>query len=225
MVDLASGFPCFEVVAVTADKTPDQARDPLEPALRKALGDLRSLDPYRVAARAGATVARTAQGLALTLPYYGRDLVLAWPSGEVLAAARPLFRAAHLVVLHYLICADGTPLADRWLSFRELPDGRVYDAAFRKRACVPLIARFGARPEALAAAAQALGGQRLTFGDASFMFPVLPRVRAAVVLYLGDDEFPADVGMLFDASLRHYLPIEDVAVLGGLLAAELLRAK
>lgn len=210
---------------MTADRTQNQARDPLEPALRKALGDLKSLDPYLVAARAGATVTRDAQGVALSLPYYGQELVLAWPSGEVLSSGRPVYRAAHLVVLHYLICADGTPLADRWLSFRELPDGRVYDAAFRKRACLPLVARFGAQPEALAAAAQALGGQRLTFGDSSYMFQVLPRVRAAVVLHLGDDELPADVTMLFDASLRHYLPIEDVAVLGGLLAAELLRAK
>ncbi len=210
---------------MTADRTQNQARDPLEPALRKALGELKSLDPYDVAARAGATVTRVAQGLALALPYYGQELVLAWPGGEVLSAVRPLYRAAHLVLLHYLICADGTPLADRWLSFRELPDGRVYDAAFRKRACQPLVARFGAQPEALVAAAQALGGQRLTFGDSSFMFQVLPRVRAAVVLHLGDDELPPDVSMLFDASLRHYLPIEDVAVLGGLLAAELLRAK
>lgn len=207
------------------DRVQRQVRNPLGPALDKALRELRSLDLYQVAARAGATVVQAEQGPALALPYYGRELVLAWPSGEVLAAARPLFPAAHLVLLHYLICADGTPLADRWLSFRELPDGRVYDAAFRKRACLPLVARFGVRPEALEAAAQALGGQRLTFGDSSFMFQVLPRVRAAVVVYAGDDEFPADANMLFDASLRHYLPIEDVAVLGGLLAAELVRAK
>lgn len=210
---------------MTSSRIGAQARNPLGPALAKALEELRALDPYEVAAKAGATVVQAGPTLALSLPYYGQELVLAWPSGEVLTTSRPLFAAAHLVVLHYLIAADGAPMADRWLSFRELPDGRVYDAAFRQRACEPLVARFGQRPEALAAAAQALGGERLVFGDASFMFRVLPRVRAAVVLYAGDDEFPPDVTMLFDASLRHYLPIEDVAVLGGLLAAELMRAK
>jgi len=210
---------------VTGSKVERQTRNPLGPALTKARNDLQTLDPYEVAARAGATVVHAAQTLALSLAYYRQELVLAWPTGEVLATARPLFAAAHLVVLHYLISADGAPMADRWVSFRELPDGRVYDAAFRQRACQPLAVRFGQRPEALASAAQALGGERLVWGDVSFMFQVLPRVRAAVVLHTGDEEFPPEVTMLFDASLRHYLPIEDVAVLGGLLAAELVRAR
>ena len=57
------------------------------------------------------------------------------------------------------------------------------------------------------------------------MFRVLPRVRVAAILHLGDDEFPAEASLLFDASVRHYLPIEDVAVLGGLVAGELIRAR
>ncbi len=31
--------------------------------------------------------------------------------------------------------------------------------------------------------------------------------------------------MLFDAAVRHYLPIEDVAVLGGVVAWELIKAR
>ncbi|HOG46143.1 MAG TPA: DUF3786 domain-containing protein [Anaerolineae bacterium] len=201
-----------------------RGRNALQPALDKARRDLQQLDLHAVAARSGARVVRQGDGEGLELSYWGQELRLAWPSGEVLSCARPLFPAAHLVVLHYLINADGAPLEDRWLAFRELPDGRVYDSAFRSRSCLPLAHAFGARPEAFAAAAQRLGGQRLTFGDVSFMFQVLPQVRVAVILYAGDDEFPADGNMLFDASLRHYLPIEDVAVLGGLVAAELLRA-
>ena len=57
------------------------------------------------------------------------------------------------------------------------------------------------------------------------MFQVLPRVRVATILYTQDDEFPADANVLFDASLRHYLPIEDAAVLGGMVAVALLRAR
>jgi hypothetical protein len=223
-VTVLFGFPDCEVTGVTAGRIDRRARNPLKPALDKARSDLQRLDIHEVAARSGASVVGVEQGLALALPYYGQELVLAWPSGEVLSAGRPLFPALHLVLLHYLICADGAPLADRWLSFRELPDGRVYDSAFRMRACAPLAQAFGERPEAFARAAQALAGQRLVFGDASFMFQVLPRVRVAVVLHLGDDEFPADANLLFDAALRHYLPIEDVAVLGGLVAADLVRA-
>jgi hypothetical protein len=68
-----------------------------------------------------------------------------------------------------------------------------------------------------------LRGESLSFGDASFLFRTLPRLWMAVVLYLADDEFPANANVLFDATASHYLPTEDLAVLGGLLAGRLIR--
>ncbi len=204
----------------------ERRRSHYQPALEKAQRDLQGLDARLVAARSGARVVEGPAGLALALRYWGQELVVDWPSGEMRVGGEPLSKEeARLLVLHYLITADGAPLADRWLSFRELPDGRVYDSAFRKRACLPLARVFGEQVEAFVAAAGRLGGERLVFGDASFMFHVLPRVRVAVVLHLGDDEFPAAANMLFDAALRHYLPIEDVAVLGGLVVGQLFRAR
>lgn len=203
-----------------------QNRNAYQVALDKARHDLERLDPYVVAARSGARVLSGAEGQAVALAYWGRELEVAWPAGEVrLAGGGAISTALRLVILHYLITADGAPLADRWLAFRELPDGRFYDAAFRKRACLPIARAFGQQPEGLRKAGQRLAGQPLMYGDVSFMFQVLPRVRVAVVLYGQDDEFPADANVLFDASLRHYLPIEDVAVLGGLVVGELLRAR
>ncbi len=210
---------------VTASGVDRSVRNPYQSALEKAQRDLQDLDPHGVAARSGARLVQRPEGVGLAVVHWGQELVVAWPTGEILAGEGSLLPAARLVVLHYLITADGAPLADRWLSFRDLPDGRVYDPAFRRRACLPLARAFGERPAAFVAAAGRLGGERLVFGDASFLFQVLPRVRVAVVLHVGDDEFPADVNMLFDAALRHYLPIEDVAVLGGLVAMELLRAQ
>ncbi len=210
---------------MAASQTEGVRRNPYQPALEKAQRDLQRLSVHGVAMRSGARVVQGAEGAGLALPYWGQELVVAWPGGEILAGEPRLQPPAHLVLLHYLINADGAPMADRWLSFRDLPDGRVYDPAFRKRACLPLARAFGGRPDAFAAAAQRLGGERLAFGDVSFMFQVLPRVRVAVLLHLGDDEFAADANVLFDGAVRHYLPIEDVAVLGGLVAAELLRAQ
>jgi hypothetical protein len=83
---------------------------------------------------------------------------------------------------------------------------------------------FGADLPAFEAAAQALGGEHLSFGDASFSFRLLPRVWLATVLNLADDEFPATANVLFDASASHYLPTEDLAVLGGILAGRLVKA-
>ena len=35
------------------------------------------------------------------------------------------------MILYYLSYADGTPLADRWIGYRELPDGTFYSQAFQ----------------------------------------------------------------------------------------------
>jgi hypothetical protein len=47
----------------------------------------------------------------------------------------------------------------------------------------------------------------------------------AVIFYAGDDEFPSAVSVLYDSSAGHYLPTEDLAVLGGLLVGSLLKAR
>jgi hypothetical protein len=52
---------------------------------------------------------------------------------------------------------------------------------------------------------------------------VLPLVWLAVVLNLSDEEFPANVNVLFDGAASHYLPTEDLAVLGGIVAGRLIK--
>ena len=43
----------------------------------------------------------------------------------------------------------------------------------------------------------------------------------SIILYRGDDEFPAKANILFDDAAEHYLPTEDLAVLGEILAENL----
>ena len=116
-----------------------ERRDPYQPAFAKARQDLARLDPLAVALASGAELRRGPQEQVIGLAYWGRALAVLWPAGVVRAVSgERLSAAVQLVVLHYLVTADGSRVADRWLSFRELPDGRVYDAAFRRRACLPL---------------------------------------------------------------------------------------
>jgi hypothetical protein len=159
--------------------------------------------------------------------FWGKDYVVQYPDISVKEAetGREPPIAIEILILHYLVNADGTPLADSWVSFRELPDGRVYDAAFRRRANLRLAQAFGSDLDGFVAAAEALGGIRLTYGDASFLFPMFSRLRLAAVLYLADEEFPASANVLFDAAADHYLPTEDLAVLGGMLAGRLIKAE
>ena len=206
-------------------RTPEETYGP---ALEKAVSDLQSLDPWLVALRSDAKYARLTDASGqIEVRFWAKDYIILYPEisvEEVETGQEPPI-AVNILILHYLINADGTPLADSWVAFRELPGGRVYDAAFRRRANLRLAQAFGSDLDGFVAAAAALGGVRLTYGDASFLFPMFPRLRLAAVLYLADEEFPASANVLFDAAASHYLPTEDLAVLGGMLAGRLIKAR
>jgi len=53
---------------------------------------------------------------------------------------------------------------------------------------------------------------------------VFPRVEAVVVLFKGDEEFPPEANILYKDDIVNFLPLEDVAVLSGLVAGRLKRA-
>jgi hypothetical protein len=150
---------------------------------------------------------------------------VSWPEGTIRRTGDELEAdiSVQLLLLHYLLTADGAVPADRWIAFRNLPGGLGYDAAFRGRASQRLARTFGSSPGSFETAARAMGGERLSFGDASFSFQALPRVWLAVVLNVADEEFPANANVLFDAAVSHYLPTEDLAVLGGILAGRLIK--
>ena len=205
-------------------RTPEEVYGP---ALEKAVSDLQSLDSWLAALRSDTKHTRLTEASSqIEVRFWGKDYIVRCPeiSVEELETGQQPPIAVKILILHYLINADGVPLADSWIAFRELPDGRVYDAAFRQRANLRLAQAFGSDLDGFIAAAETLGGTRLAYGDASFLFPMFPRLRLAAVLYLADEEFPASANVLFDAAASHYLPTEDLAVLGGMLAGRLIKS-
>lgn len=198
-------------------RTPEETYGP---ALAKARQALPQINPHEAAARAAVAYEKGV----FHVPYYGTLHCVQWPAGAVSRAAdgAQVDIATRILLLHYLLTADGTPLAADWIAFRSLPGGLGYDSAFQGRANLRLARAFGSSLRSFEAAAQSVSGERLSFGDSSFAFRVLPRVWLAVVLYLTDEEFPASANVLFDASASHYLPTEDLAVLGGILAGRLI---
>jgi hypothetical protein len=207
-----------------------RARTPEEtyaPALAVARQQFARSDPIRMAALADVPYLHeeTPSGF-FAIRFLGAEHEVLWPEGDArqVAVSSPADITAHILLLHYLLMADGTPMANQWIAFRRLPGGMGYDAAFQGRADRRLVQRFGSDRSAFEAAAQALEGERLAFGDASYSFRVLPSLWLAAVLNLADDELPAEASVLFDGAANHYLPTEDLAVLGGTLAGRLIRA-
>lgn len=72
----------------------------------------------------------------------------------------------------------------------------------------PMAERFEANPEAFSAACRAYGGQPCPMGDVAFAFPIFEDLRVLLQLWLGDDEFPAQIRWLWDENAKMYLRYE-----------------
>jgi hypothetical protein len=129
------------------------------------------------------------------------------------------------MLLYYLREADGTPIADRWIGYRELPGGNFYSQAFQGYSGDRLARVYGEQPEAFIKAAQKLEGIPLTaLPGVAYAFLPLPRIRLASILYPGDEEFPARASVLFDAAASHYMTTDGLALLGAGLVGRLIQA-
>ena len=159
--------------------------------------------------------------------FWGQETLLSFP--ELVArqseTGPDLPLSDQALLLYYFATANGSPLAQRWVSFSELPDGRFYNQAFKGYTGRELARTYGENLQALSLAARRLGAGLpggAPVGDRSFLFRPLPRVPLLLVFWQGDEEFPSSFQILFDASASHYLPTAVCAVLGSMLARRLI---
>lgn len=197
-----------------------------KPAMDKARREIAQVDPWETAFKAAVDYfeidLRKGEWL---VPFWGKRYRVTYPEGIVTEedTGKSPSIIVSLLILHYLLTAEGVRPADHWVSFREFPGGQGYWPVFQARTASKLAKAFGKDKEAFERAALALGGERLSFGDSSFLFRMFPRLWVAVVLNLADEEFGPSVQVLFDATAGKYLPTEDLVVLGEMLTHGLLK--
>jgi hypothetical protein len=198
--------------------------DDYRQALQLGREGLREGDPDLLAGFADIRIEREGDGKTFFLiPFLSDRVAVEWPDFT--------FRSAHtnqdlpaqqqILLLHYLQGAwasKGVRVTGEWIAFQDLPDGRFYLDAFKRRAKIPLVQIFGDKPEKLVeTATAAYGAKPADQGDISVIVPALPLVPVALVLWKGDEEFPPDGNILFDRSISRIFSAEDVAWLAGMI--------
>jgi len=150
----------------------------------------------------------------IVVPLAGREFIVDLHSRTILDRnASPASFLDAVVSLTYLALADGTPLAQEWVSEKMLPLG---DAYFRGPHAIPsslLLVRFGADEAGFRQALARVGGTAVDYGDFGAEIPALPRVPMRVGILMADDEFPAEVRVLFDATASRYLILDGLLTL------------
>ncbi len=187
----------------------------LEHTRRQAAERLAARDPEEVAEYCQIRFNHRRQCFALN--FLNQEYRITFPQGKVYSSHEPEAPVyLSIIMLHYLVNADGKPLSGEWISFRHLPGGDIYMEPFRKRAIDPFVKVFGHQPRLFRSSALALGGYPGPLTGINLIIPVLPRVPISFTLWPGDQEFPPSANILFDGSASSYLPTEDYAHLPGL---------
>ena len=152
---------------------------------------------------------------AIVLKYLNETYLITYPDARISLKDKneevPLLD--RILLLHYFTQAKGTPLSNKLISFKELPEGAGYFPTFYKRAIKPLVTYFGDKPCRLIDVARLLGGHEADYGDVSVTVDALSRVPLTLVLWEGDAEFPPEGSIMFDRTISDYLPTEDIIFL------------
>ncbi len=193
-----------------------------------AKDELAAMDPERLAGLCGAQAVAKQGAPTLEFSFLGQQIQAHWPQVDLVRADadQEVPIQQQVLLLHYLQGAwksGGPDIAGEWMAFQDVPDGKFYMDAFHRRAKFPLLQAFGRRPESLKTHARsAYGAQPIDLGDVSVSIPALPRIRVALVLWAGDDEFPPEGNILFDRNTNAYLSAEDMAWLSGMIVYPLM---
>ena len=188
----------------------------------------------RMDALAGAdlTVQAPALGLAadaagrVSVRFFNRDFLVTGQAIEPVDG-RPVSLDHKSVLAHYLTSRGrGRPTGEY------LPIGRLTGVVSTggspsDNLIAPLTEKFGGRYELFRQAALKIGGReegRSPAGGESWLFPALPLLPVRVIFFEADEEFPAEVKVLFDASAVDFVAYEVLELMEMVLVEELLGA-
>jgi len=172
-------------------------------------------NPAALAARCGASYTDDVY----LLQYFGDSCSVTLPGCDFAPATLSL--GERILILHYLTSDTRFEDAPPQATFESLPGGMFYYPTFRKRGPDRVIKDFGDHPSLLREIGETAGWTGGSTGDVSVIIPALPMIDITVALYKGDEEFPPEVNFLLRKDVTSFLPLEDVAVLGGIVATRL----
>lgn len=184
--------------------------------------ELAQADPQAVCRRTGAGCRPGNYELA----FLNRQLTILPNTRQIIDPARPEsdpgFRLC-LTALLYLLKVDPAALGAP-TSPLELAGGATF---FRGQHGLPNVAlenRFGQDLEGFLAAGRRLVAEVRPAGDGALAFQVFPGLWVEVILWLGDEEFPAQASFTVPAHLDRFWHLDAVWGLLNLVVQELIRA-
>ncbi|MDR1496555.1 MAG: DUF3786 domain-containing protein [Clostridiales Family XIII bacterium] len=177
-----------------------------------------SLDPLDIAERT--RVPYDAERREFTITLMGVRYAVGWPGAEI-GIDDPY---ARILMLRYLEEGRYIEPTGRYVAYHELPWGDVYVSNFRGRVIRRFLSEFGRDLDALKKiieGASGLGAEPEEKCDLGYRFDFMNGLPMKILVWEGDDEFPASAQMLYDKAVAFAYTAEDIAVAGDILISRL----
>lgn len=185
------------------------------------LSRYRMLNPIEIADRCGLAYDQSQQIFSVTL--LGTTYRVSFPDAEICVQEDPCglnvplccdSKPAKILLLRYLTEGRFASPLGKYLTYREMPWGEVYNQNFQGRCIKRLAFGFGNRLSAFSKAMEQLGAEKIPMGDIGYEFAFLPELTLRFLLWEGDDEFPPSAQILFSDNFSFAFSAEDMAVVG-----------
>jgi len=207
------------------DKNPKLSSQALSDRVSELRGIVQAIPPKTLASRTDSTFLISSHGEGhFVLSLFNDEILVTYPSFLVRnnsGSELPIFLQA--LILYYFTTSTGAPLTGNWVSFADLPDGRMYAQAFQGYSGDLVVKAAGADLDKFPDWCRNAGGLSCAIADSAYVFQGLPRMPLVLAYWLGEDDFPSACKVLFDSAACHYLPIDACAIIGSLLVKKVLR--
>jgi len=123
-----------------------------------------------------------------------------------------------IFILHYL----NSPFVkknENLITFKELPTCNIYFPSIHARVYQPIIEKYGKNPEDFVRKGMEIGGVKIK--NTSIKFDVFPEVFYIFELVPEDEEFSAEVKVLFNKTTVNIFPVEDIVVISEEITSKL----
>lgn len=154
----------------------------------------------------------------IVLDYYGTPCQWDPQTGRLFeegAPERKMTFSAQMNIYNLICREEPYPkLSGRWIPLREVKRAYPFAPAFQAATLIPFAKFFDRKIEYLKAAGQALGFRNIKESEAGLEAQVFSCLPIRFLFWDGDDEFPAQANILFDANVTEFLHEESVVMIG-----------
>lgn len=188
----------------------------LEPAYQKACAKFKQINPQIMAQNSGFPF-NEEEGC-YDISFLGHSYQLSYSLAQFKEKDGQILPLDYQIcILHYLTDISQEKPNNEYISFKEIPNGFIYQTPFTNRCIRRLIKMFGNNKEELVRKGLKLKGVVKKIGDSAITIPVFPKIPITLVIWEGDDEFPPNGTILFDKATSVCLPIEDFVIIASIV--------